>query len=118
MRLTRAELLYNLSGDDQVFRDLEKAPYTGFWWPDEPMAQQLWDFMVETCLKCEVGEITAQEAGDALHRRIRESPLPPAAFGATLSKPAATTVTRTSSPKASSTTAPKHTSCRAARSGS
>jgi FADH2 O2-dependent halogenase len=81
MRLTRAELQYNLSGDDQVFKDLERSLYPGFWWPDEPLMKQLWDFMVETCLKCEVGAITSDAAAEALHRRIRESPLPPAAFG-------------------------------------
>jgi tetracycline 7-halogenase / FADH2 O2-dependent halogenase len=81
MRLTRAELQYELSGDDQVFKDLEKAPYTGFWWPDDPMMKQMWDIMVETCLKYEVGEIGGDAAAETLHRMIRESPLPPPAFG-------------------------------------
>jgi tetracycline 7-halogenase / FADH2 O2-dependent halogenase len=81
MRLTRAELQYQLSGDDQVFKDLEKAPNTGFWWPDEPEMKRLWDFMVETCLKCEVGEVSADDAAAALHARIRESSLPASSFG-------------------------------------
>lgn len=82
MRLTRAELQYQLSGgDDAVFRELETAPYTGFWWPDEPQLKQLWDLMVETCLKCEVGELTAEAAANLLHSRIRESRIPPASFG-------------------------------------
>lgn len=81
MRLTRAELQYQLTGDDQVFKDLEKAPNTGHWWPDEPEMKRMWDIMVETCLKCEVGEITADEAAESLHQMIRESPLPPVAFG-------------------------------------
>jgi len=81
MRLTKAELEYELSGNDQVFKDLEKAPFTGHWWPDEPEMKRIWDFMVETCLKYEVGELSSAQAAEALHGRIRGSALPPAAFG-------------------------------------
>jgi tetracycline 7-halogenase / FADH2 O2-dependent halogenase len=81
MRLTRAELQYQLTGDDQVFKDLEKAPHPGFWWPDEPQMKGIWDLMVETCLKCEAGDITPQAAADLLHTTLRTSPLPPAALG-------------------------------------
>lgn len=82
MRLTKAELEYVLSdGNDSIFRELEKAPYTGHWWPDEPDMQKMWNLMVETSLKCEVGEISSDAAADILHKAIVTSPLPPAAFG-------------------------------------
>ncbi len=81
MRLTRAELQYDLTKDDQVFRDLEKAENTGFWWPDEPEMKRIWDLMVETCLKAEAGAMGYDEAADILHRELAASDLPPAALG-------------------------------------
>ncbi|WP_131736999.1 NAD(P)/FAD-dependent oxidoreductase [Actinomadura roseirufa] len=81
MRLSRAQLHYNLNGDDQVYRDLEKAPNTGFWWPDEPETKAMWDAMVETVEKFEVGEVSADDAAERILRMVLDSDLPPAAFG-------------------------------------
>jgi FADH2 O2-dependent halogenase len=81
MRLTQAELRFEMTGDDQYFKDLEKAPYTGHWWPDDPEMKKLWDLMVETVEKCEVGEISPDDAATTLHNAIYASNLPPAAFG-------------------------------------
>lgn len=81
MRLTRAELQYELTGDDAVFKKLEDAPFTGHWWPDEPLLIQMWDRMVETILKYEVGELSAATAATSLQEMILKSPLPPAALG-------------------------------------
>jgi FADH2 O2-dependent halogenase len=81
MRLTQAELRHQLTGDDQIFKDLEKAPYTGFWWPDDLEMKRMWDTMVETVEKCEVGEISSDDAADKLFRLVEQSPLPPESFG-------------------------------------
>lgn len=81
MRLSRAQLQYNLTGDDQVYKDLEDAPNVGFWWPDEPEMKAMWDAMVETVEKFEVGEMSADEAGSKILRMVLDSELPPAAFG-------------------------------------
>ncbi|GAA0538127.1 tryptophan 7-halogenase [Paractinoplanes ferrugineus] len=80
MRLTRAELNYKL-GDKNAFTDLEKAPNTGFWWPDDDEMKRMWDIMVETCEKYEVGELDGDDAAERLFRLIEQSPVPPPTFG-------------------------------------
>ncbi|MFC6931095.1 NAD(P)/FAD-dependent oxidoreductase [Actinomadura yumaensis] len=81
MRLTRAQLRYNLTGDERHYKELESGPNVGFWWPDEPEMKQMWDAMVETVEKFEVGEISADDAGAKILKDVLDSELPPAAFG-------------------------------------
>lgn len=81
MRLTRAQLRYNLTGDERHYKELENGPNVGFWWPDEPEMKQMWDEMVETVEKFEVGEISADDAGAKILKDVLDSELPPAAFG-------------------------------------
>lgn len=80
MRLTTAELHHNL-GDHDALKKLENAPYTGFWWPDDHDMKRMWDLMVETCEKYEIGELTGDEAGERLFQAIKDSPMPPPTFG-------------------------------------
>jgi FADH2 O2-dependent halogenase len=81
MRLTVAELQYQLTHDDNVFRALEEAPNIGFWWPDDPEIKHMWDIMVETCEKCEAGQLSTGEAADKLFSLINASEIPPVSFG-------------------------------------
>lgn len=81
MRLTSAQLRYQLSGDDNIFRELEKAPRAGFWWPDDPEMSAIWDTMVETIAKYEVGEVSGDDAANRLFGMIVRSSLPPVSFG-------------------------------------
>lgn len=81
MRLSRAQLQYNLTGDEQIYKDLEDVPNAGFWWPDNDETKAMWDVMVETVEKFEVGEISADDAAERILRMVLESDLPPAAFG-------------------------------------
>lgn len=81
MRLAVAHLNYQLSHDDAVFKALEAVPNPGFWWPGEPEIQRMWDTMVETVEKYEVGESTGADAGEKLFQMIVASELPPKGFG-------------------------------------
>jgi FADH2 O2-dependent halogenase len=81
MRLTRAQLRYKLSGDAEIYKALEDAPNPGFWWPDEAEVKTMWDTMVETVEKADVGDISVDHAANKILQMVLDSELPPAAFG-------------------------------------
>lgn len=81
MRLSTAHLRHQTESDDRVYKELEEAPNVGFWWPDDPEMKAMWDTMVETVEKYEVGEITGDDAGARLFDMVLRSDLPPASFG-------------------------------------
>ena len=43
--------------------------------------KRIWDLMVETCLKYEAGDMTAQQAADLPQTTVRDSALVPEALG-------------------------------------
>jgi tetracycline 7-halogenase / FADH2 O2-dependent halogenase len=81
MRLNAAQHKYQLTGDQAAYKALESPVDTGFWWPDDPEMKRIWDMMIELTAKFEVGEISGDEAGEQLLRRVIESDLTPDAFG-------------------------------------
>jgi tetracycline 7-halogenase / FADH2 O2-dependent halogenase len=81
MRLTGANLKYQRTGDERAYKELEEAPHPGFWWPDNAEMKKIWDIMVETAEKYEIGEISAEDAGTKLFQMVLNSDLPPVAFG-------------------------------------
>ena len=72
MRLIRARGNYALDGDDRHFKELEKSPYTGLWWPDSTSFKKLVDTTVEICEKYEVGELSGDAAADLLFKAIND----------------------------------------------
>ena len=81
MRLTRARLLYVRDHDDRHFEDLEKGDYPGLWWPESHKFKQLLESTAEICEKYEVGELTGDEAADAVFALIQSSDIVNPAFG-------------------------------------
>lgn len=73
MRLTSARLKYQGSRDDQVFRDLEKAPHTGLWVPESDKLKDLLETTAETCEKYEAGVLDGDAAADVIFKLLRES---------------------------------------------
>jgi FADH2 O2-dependent halogenase len=80
-RLRRALTEFEDTGRDGVFQDLEKAPHLGFDWPDHDGYKKLYDEMVRRCDAVQAGEITADEASDALWSELRASNFMPKPFG-------------------------------------
>ncbi len=73
MRLVQARQEYLLSnGNDTVFRDMEKSPYPGLWWPDSHAFKRLLDVTHETCVRFEDGEIDGDKAADIVFEAIRD----------------------------------------------
>jgi FADH2 O2-dependent halogenase len=82
MLLSRALLRYRLDDDnDQHFRDLEKFPHTGLWWPESDDLKHMVEAIAEICEKYEVGEIDGDHAADLVMKEIQQNPVVPAPFG-------------------------------------
>ncbi|WP_371663121.1 NAD(P)/FAD-dependent oxidoreductase [Streptomyces sp. NBC_00280] len=72
MRLLRARQDFLLDGDDRHFKEMEKAPYPGLWWPDSHAFKHLLDLTAETCERYEAGEIDGDKAADIVFDAIRD----------------------------------------------
>jgi tetracycline 7-halogenase / FADH2 O2-dependent halogenase len=71
MRLFRARVEYELTGDDDHLRRLERTDYPGLWWPDADFKQIL-ELSAETCEKYEAGTLTGDEAADVIFKSLRD----------------------------------------------
>jgi FADH2 O2-dependent halogenase len=80
MRLARARINYQLSGDLSHLDELEKAPYPGLWWP-EPAVREIVDLTAETCEKYEAGQIDGDRAADIIFDKLNACELLNPAFG-------------------------------------
>jgi FADH2 O2-dependent halogenase len=60
--------------DDEVFRQMEVAPYPGLLMPDLHGYKEIWDQMVRVCDEVDLAGRDATEAGRELMDRIRRSP--------------------------------------------
>ncbi|SEK86276.1 NAD(P)/FAD-dependent oxidoreductase [Streptacidiphilus jiangxiensis] len=69
MRLHRARVQYELDGNEQHLRDLEKAPYPGLWWPTDEF-RQLLELTSDACLRYEAGEIDGDKAADLVFEAL------------------------------------------------
>lgn len=72
MRQIMARQNFQLDGDDRHFKEMEKAPYTGLWWPDSHAFKVLFDITAETCERYEAGEIDGDKAADIVFEAIRD----------------------------------------------
>jgi tetracycline 7-halogenase / FADH2 O2-dependent halogenase len=81
MRLARARLRYQINRDDQVFRDLEKTPYTGLWLPESDRLKELLESTAEACEKYEAGVLDASTAAESIFALIQDSDIVDPAFG-------------------------------------
>ncbi len=72
MRQIMARQNPQLDGDDRHFKEMEKAPYTGLWWPDSHAFKVLFDTTAETCERYEAGEIDGDKAADIVFEAIRD----------------------------------------------
>jgi FADH2 O2-dependent halogenase len=71
LRLLRARTDYELTGDEGHLRKLEESRYPGLWWPERDF-RQLLDLTAETCEKYEAGQLTGDQAADAVFAAIRQ----------------------------------------------
>jgi tetracycline 7-halogenase / FADH2 O2-dependent halogenase len=81
MRLTRARVNYENTGDESHLRELEEAPYPGLWWAESNTFKKILETTAELCEKYEVGDITADQAADQIFTMMRESDLVNPVFG-------------------------------------
>jgi FADH2 O2-dependent halogenase len=72
MRQIQARQEFQLDGDDRHFREMEKSPYPGLWWPDSHAFKHLLDVTHETCLSYEAGEIDGDKAADIVFQAIND----------------------------------------------
>ncbi|MEW2517881.1 FAD-dependent monooxygenase [Actinacidiphila alni] len=80
MRLARARINYQLSGDPADLDELENAPYPGLWWP-EPAVREIVDLTAETCEKYEAGLIDGDRAADIIFDKLGRCELLNPVFG-------------------------------------
>jgi FADH2 O2-dependent halogenase len=71
MRLFRARAEYELTGDEQHLRALERADYPGLWWPHGDFKSIL-ELTAETCEKYEAGDLGGDQAADRIFAAIRD----------------------------------------------
>jgi len=81
MRLTRARMLYLKDHDDRHFKELERAPHTGLWWPESTTFRRLLETTAEICEKYEVGAMDAETAAAAIMTLLQESDIVNPTFG-------------------------------------
>ncbi|MBD0707894.1 FAD-dependent oxidoreductase [Streptomyces sp. CBMA291] len=72
LRQIMARQNFALDGDDRHFKQMEKAPYPGLWWPDSHAFKHLFELTVETCERYEAGEIDGDKAADIVFEAIRD----------------------------------------------
>jgi FADH2 O2-dependent halogenase len=80
-RLSEGLFKYFKDGRDQHFKDLEKAPYPGLYWPDHEGFKALYDSLIEECLNYEAGKVTAREAADTVYAQLESANFVPKHFG-------------------------------------
>ena len=80
LRLVRARLGYLFDGDERHFKELEKAPHTGLWWPESHAFKNILEGMAETCEKYEADVLDAESAAEAISRMLAEPGLSGPAF--------------------------------------
>lgn len=80
MRLARARLDYERTGDEEHLRKLERTDYPGLWWPHSEFKQIL-ELAAETCEKYEVGDLTGDQAADIIFKAIEDCDSLPPAYG-------------------------------------
>jgi FADH2 O2-dependent halogenase len=71
MRLYRARVDYERTGDEGHLRKLERDDYPGLWWPHSDFKHIL-ELCAETCEKYEVGELTGDQAADIIFKVIKD----------------------------------------------
>jgi FADH2 O2-dependent halogenase len=71
LRLQEALTKFHKKPDDRLFTDLEEVPYLGFDWPVHEGYKHLFDEMVRNCDAYQAGDITADDAADALWDEIQ-----------------------------------------------
>ncbi|MFD1273425.1 hypothetical protein ACFQ51_21960 [Streptomyces kaempferi] len=69
MRQIMARQNFQLDGDDRHFKEMEKAPYTGLWWPDSHAFKVLFDITAETCERYEAARSTVTRPRTSSSRR-------------------------------------------------
>ncbi|MDG4862959.1 tryptophan 7-halogenase [Streptomyces sp. T-3] len=70
MRLTRARVNYEIDGNEDHLRDLEKAPYPGLWFAESTPFKRILELTAETCEKYEIGEIDGDTAADIIFEAL------------------------------------------------
>jgi tetracycline 7-halogenase / FADH2 O2-dependent halogenase len=81
MRLSRARVNYELTGDESHLRELEKAPYPGLWWAESTATKEIVELTAETCEKYEVGEIDGDKAADIIFEALKNCEVLNPTFG-------------------------------------
>jgi tetracycline 7-halogenase / FADH2 O2-dependent halogenase len=71
MRLYRARVDYERTGDEGHLRKLERDDYPGLWWPHSDFKRIL-ELCAETCEKYEVGDLTGDQAADIIFKVIKD----------------------------------------------
>jgi FADH2 O2-dependent halogenase len=71
MRLYRARVDYERTGDEGHLRKLERDDYPGLWWPNSDFKHIL-EQCAETCEKYEVGDLTGDQAADIIFKVIKD----------------------------------------------
>jgi FADH2 O2-dependent halogenase len=71
MRLYRARVDYERTGDEEHLRKLERDDYPGLWWPHSDFKHIL-ELCAETCEKYEVGDLTGDQAADIIFKVIKD----------------------------------------------
>ncbi len=80
-RLSEGLFKYFKDGNEQHFKDLEKAPHLGLYWPDHDGFKDLYDLMIGQVDEYEAGKITAREAADTIYEQLQSVNFVPKNFG-------------------------------------
>nr|WP_042191292.1 NAD(P)/FAD-dependent oxidoreductase [Kibdelosporangium sp. MJ126-NF4]CEL19974.1 Monodechloroaminopyrrolnitrin-3-halogenase PrnC [Kibdelosporangium sp. MJ126-NF4]CTQ97198.1 Monodechloroaminopyrrolnitrin-3-halogenase PrnC [Kibdelosporangium sp. MJ126-NF4] len=70
LRMERAMDKFAETGDDQVFVDMESAPHTGLWWPDNDGYRELLEEMNRLCDLVDEGTMSSADAGEQLMKQV------------------------------------------------
>jgi tetracycline 7-halogenase / FADH2 O2-dependent halogenase len=71
MRLNRAVSEYERDGDARHLRALEDSEYPGLWWPETEF-KNIFDLTTKSCEAYEAGQLTGDEAADAIFAALKE----------------------------------------------
>jgi FADH2 O2-dependent halogenase len=81
MRLTRARVHFQVTGDPTHLDALEHGPHHGMWWPESTTFTDMLEAAAELLEKYEAGAIEADAAADQIFAMTRDCDLVPPAFG-------------------------------------
>ncbi|MFE5584813.1 NAD(P)/FAD-dependent oxidoreductase [Kitasatospora sp. NPDC056531] len=81
LRVNNALRAFKADRDPEVFSALEKAPFTGLWWPDSESFKALLDGTVRACEQYEAQQIDGDTAADRILDLIRGSEAVNPGFG-------------------------------------